>query len=54
MRRIQAACLLQTMHFLPKDDLEKEQAIKAVDEEVRHYKKNIDASSDKVPDLIQD
>lgn len=41
MRRIQAACLLQTMHFLLKDDLEKEQAIKAVDEEVHHYKETL-------------
>ena len=37
MKRIKAACLEQTIHFLLKDDLPREAAQKAVQMEYAHY-----------------
>lgn len=42
MKRIKAACLLQTLHFGLKDDLEHEAAVRAVQEEVRIYKMRLE------------
>lgn len=42
MKRIKAACLLQTLHFGLKEDLEHEAAVRAVQEEVRTYKMRLD------------
>lgn len=42
MKRIKAACLLQTLHFGLKEDLEHETAVRAVQEEVRAYKMRLD------------
>lgn len=42
MKRIKAACLLQTLHFMLKDDLEHDAAVRAVQEEVRVYKMHLD------------
>ncbi|MBE5772982.1 MAG: hypothetical protein E7337_03480 [Clostridiales bacterium] len=42
MKRIKAACLLQTLHFMLKDDLEHDAAVRAVQEEVRVYKMRLD------------
>ena len=38
MKRIKAACLLQTIHFQLKDDLGHTAAVKAVKDELEHYK----------------
>lgn len=38
MRRIKAACLLQTIHFQLKDDLSHGAAVKAVKDELEQYK----------------
>ena len=38
MKRIKAACLLQTIHFQIKDDVEKSLAAKIAREEAEHYK----------------
>lgn len=38
MKRIKSACLLQTIHFLLKEDLGHDAAISAVKAEVEHYK----------------
>lgn len=43
MKRIKAACLLQTLHFGLKDDLDHEAAVRAVQEEVRIYKMRLNA-----------
>ena len=42
MKRIKAACLLQTLHFGLKEDLEHGAAVRAVQEEVRNYKLRMD------------
>lgn len=42
MKRIKAACICQTLHFMLKEDLGHEYAAKLVKEEVEHYKKNLD------------
>ena len=38
MKRIQAACLLQTIHFQLKEDVGHAAAVRAVKEELEHYK----------------
>lgn len=38
MKRIQAACLLQTIHFQLKEDVGHAAAVRAVKEEMEHYK----------------
>ena len=40
MKRVQAACICQTLHFTLRDDTEHLYAVKQVREEVEQYKKN--------------
>lgn len=42
MKRIQAACITQTLHFLLKEDLGRDYAKKVVQEEVEKYKAGLD------------
>lgn len=42
MKRIKAACICQTLHFLLKEDLGHDYAVRAVQEEVAHYKALLD------------
>lgn len=42
MKRVQAACICQTLHFILKDDLEHGLAAKQVQEEVAQYKKTLE------------
>lgn len=42
MKRIKAACICQTLHFMLKEDLDHEYAVKHVAEEVAHYKKTLE------------
>lgn len=42
MKRVKAACITQTLHFLLKEDLEHEYAVKMVDEEVKKYKNHLE------------
>lgn len=44
MKRIKAACIKQTLHFMLKEDLGHDYAIKMVDEEVKKYKSQLDRS----------
>lgn len=41
MKRVKAACITQTLHFLLKEDVDKEYALKLVQEEVRRYKEQL-------------
>lgn len=41
MKRIKAACITQTLHFLLKEDIDREYAKKLVTEEVRKYKEQL-------------
>ena len=47
MKRVQAACISQTLRFLLREDMEKDLAIKAVDEEVAHYKRSLERTATK-------
>lgn len=47
MKRIKAACICQTLHFQLKDDVDHEYAVKAVQEEVAHYKSQMDRNRTK-------
>ena len=42
MKRIKAACITQTLHFMLKEDLGHEYAKKVVQEEVKKYKAGLD------------
>jgi hypothetical protein len=47
MKRISAACLLQTILFQPKDDIGKEAAASLVRDEVASYKSRLERSGTK-------
>lgn len=47
MKRVKAACLLQTLHFQLKEDLFHDDAVKAVKEEVEHYKTQLERTRSK-------
>lgn len=42
MKRIKAACICQTLHFMLKDGVEHDYAVKMVKEEVAGYKKKLE------------
>lgn len=44
MKRVRAACITQTLHFLLKEDVGHDYAVKLVGEEVRKYKEQLDRS----------
>ena len=42
MKRIQSACICQTLHFMQKDDVDHDRAAKWNKEEVEKYKKSLE------------
>ncbi|MGN0980569.1 MAG: hypothetical protein ACI4PT_09590 [Candidatus Avoscillospira sp.] len=42
MKRVKAACICQTLHFMLKEDLDPTFAAKQVRDEVEQYKKNLE------------
>lgn len=42
MKRVKAACICQTLHFMLKEDVEREYAVKLVKEEVSSYKRKLE------------
>lgn len=42
MKRVKAACICQTLHFILKEDVGHDYAVRLVNEEVEHYKKDLD------------
>mgnify|MGYP003591012604 CR=1 FL=1 len=44
MKRVKAACITQTLHFLLKDDTGHDYAVRLVSEEVKKYKEQLDRS----------
>ncbi len=42
MKRIKAACICQTLHFMLKEDMPKDYAKKLVQQEVAHYKSQLE------------
>lgn len=47
MKRVKAACITQTLHFLLKEDLGHDYAVKLVQEEVAKYKNQLNKSGTK-------
>ena len=47
MKRVKAACICQTLHFMLKDDLGHDYAVKLVKEEVETYKASLDKNRTK-------
>lgn len=47
MKRVKAACICQTLHFMLKDDLGHDYAVKLVKEEVEKYKASLDRNRTK-------
>ncbi len=42
MKRVKAACICQTLHFMLKEDIGHDDAIKQVEQELEHYRKNLE------------
>ena len=42
MKRVKAACICQTLHFMTKEEEQPENAIRWVRQEVEHYKKGLE------------
>ena len=42
MKRVKAACICQTLHFMLKEDVAHDYAVRMVQDEVAHYKKNLE------------
>ena len=42
MKRVKAACICQTLHFMRKEDVAHDYAVRLVRDEVAHYKKNLE------------
>ena len=42
MKRVKAACICQTLHFMLKDGVDQALGAKLVQEDVAHYKKTLD------------
>lgn len=47
MKRVKAACIIQTLHFMLKEDLGHDYAVRLVKEEVAKYKKQLESSATK-------
>ena len=47
MKRVKAACICQTLHFMLKEDLEHDLAVRLVQEEVVRYKRTLDGNRTK-------
>lgn len=57
MKRVKAACITQTLHFMLKEDLGHDYAVKMVNEEVKKYKAQLEKSRTKykiLSESIQD
>lgn len=44
MKRVKAACICQTLHFMLKEDVGHEYAVSLVKQEVENYKKSLERS----------
>lgn len=44
MKRVKAACITQTLHFLLKEDVPRDYALKLINAEVKKYKEQLDRS----------
>ena len=44
MKRVKAACICQTLHFMLKEDISRQEAAALVQQEVAHYKQTLERS----------
>ena len=42
MKRVKSACICQTLHFMLKEGVEHDDAVKQVEQEAAHYKKTLE------------
>lgn len=42
MKRVKAACICQTLHFMLKEDIDHATAVEMVQEEIRRYKRDLE------------
>lgn len=54
MKRVKAACITQTLHFLLKEDFGRDYALKMVQEEVKKYKAGLEKSGTKYKILSEE
>lgn len=47
MKRVKAACITQTLHFMLKEDIGHDFAVKLLDEEIKKYKTGLEKSGTK-------
>ncbi len=47
MKRVKAACICQTLHFMLKEDVAHDYAAKLVREELEHYKRGLERNGTK-------
>ena len=47
MKRIKEACICQTLHFMLKEDVGHDYAVRAVQEEIKKYKESLEKSKTK-------
>lgn len=54
MKRVKAACITQTLHFMLKEDLGRDYAKKLVEEEVKKYKAGLERTGTKYKILSEE
>lgn len=54
MKRVEAACITQTLHFLLKENVPHDYAIRFVSEEVKKYREQLDRSGTKYKILSEE
>lgn len=42
MKRVKAACICQTLHFMLKDEIVHDQAVKIIEQEIEQYLKSLE------------
>lgn len=47
MKRVKAACICQTLHFMLKEDVSRDYALQQVQQEVEQYKKGLEKNHTK-------
>lgn len=54
MKRVKAACITQTLHFLLKEDVGHDYAVKLLEKEIKKYKNGLDKSGTKYKILSEE
>lgn len=47
MKRVQSACICQTLHFMLKEDIDHSMAVRQVEDEVKKYKATLESTNTK-------